>query len=71
MAKPRGEEYEGWDDWTPCIICEKLQPNGKFHQYPWHITCDDDDVGKKKAVVWMREQKALKKSAVPTFALPD
>jgi hypothetical protein len=64
-------DYTEWPYWEDCIICKNPQPQGRFHEYPWHITCDDDEAGKKKAAVWMREQKKLAKAAVPTLALPD
>jgi hypothetical protein len=71
MAKPRGAKYKGWDDWRPCYICGELEPYGRFHLFPWHITCDDDDAGRKKMAQWVREQKATKKSEVPTLELPE
>ena len=51
----------------PCIICKLPQPQGKYHEYPWHITCDDDEAGQKKAAQWKREQKKIAQAELPTL----
>jgi len=71
MAKLRGKKYEDWDDWTDCYICGEPQPNNRFHRFPWHVTCDDDEAGKRKVAQWVREQKAVKKAAIPTLDVSD
>jgi len=50
-----------------CIVCGSLQPQGRYHEFPWHITCSYDEAGKKKVAAWHREQKKIAKSEVPTL----
>ena len=56
----------------PCWICGQAQPLvGKYHPFPWHITCDDDEEGRKKVAQWKKAQKKLAQAEIPTLALPD
>lgn len=50
-----------------CIICGQNQPQGKYHPFPWHVTCAYDEAGKKKIAAWSREQKKIAKAEVPTL----
>jgi len=59
------------DRMEPCIVCKQNQPQGKYSDVPVHLTCGYDEAGKKKIIVWKREQKKLAKSEMPTFDLPD
>lgn len=53
----------------PCYICGlKMPVVGRYHPFPWHITCDNDEAGKKKVAVWKREQK---KAEIPTLLPPE
>jgi hypothetical protein len=65
MAKLRGAQYKGWNNWVECIACSLPQPQGKYSDVPIHLTCRNDEAGKKKIAVWKREQKKLAKSEVP------
>lgn len=51
----------------PCYICGDPQPQGRYHEFPWHITCAYDEAGKRKIAAWKREQKKLKEAELPTL----
>jgi len=63
MARSRG----GKQVYTPCYVCGLPQPDKKYHEFPWHLTCAYDEAGRKKIVVYMREQKKLAKAEIPTL----
>lgn len=48
-----------------CIVCGSLQPQGRYHEFPWHLTCPYDEAGRKKVAAWQREQKKLRIAELP------
>jgi hypothetical protein len=65
MASSRGSKHP----MEKCLVCDFPQPQGKFHEFPWHLTCAYDEAGRKKIAVWKREQKTQAKAEIPQMEL--
>jgi hypothetical protein len=63
MARLRGSKQK----MEPCYVCGLPEPRGKYHEFPWHLTCVYDEAGRKKAAQWKKAQQKIAESEIPTL----